>query len=74
MPATAGNHLGRIMSNSQKRRIQRHAHTALRKLHNIERHGSRRAKVFAKRGRKLGWSAESIVAALSYGFEHFKQH
>lgn len=59
------------MSNSQKRREARYAHTALRKLRNIERHGSRRAKVFAKRARKLGWTAESIVAALSYGFEHF---
>lgn len=45
---------------------------AYQKLKNIERHGSRRRKVFAKRARRLGWSAESIVAALAYGFEHFR--
>ncbi|MBR8362148.1 hypothetical protein KDW55_02295 [Burkholderia sp. AU19243] len=60
------------MSNSKIRRQSRYAHAALRKLRNIERHGSRRAKVFAKRARRLGWTAESIVAALSYGFEHFR--
>lgn len=42
---------------------------AHRKLRNIERFGSRRAKVFAKRARKLGWTANSIVSALAYGFE-----
>lgn len=48
-------------------------YNARKKLQRIERQGSRRVKVFAKRARKLGWSAESIVCAVSFGFEHFQK-
>ena len=59
------------MSESQIIRSARLYRAAIRKLNNIERHGSRRAKVFAKRARKMGWTVESIVAALSYGVNNF---
>jgi hypothetical protein len=52
------------MSKAQIKRQLRQQQSDMRKLARIERHGSRRAKVFAKRARKLEWTAIDIVTAL----------